>query len=125
MAGLVGCAVSLALFPWSDGLPGWFTWRLVNGLASALSLLPLETFVSQGSAEGERSWNFGLFNGCLTIGGAGGIAIGLALYEPGSMLAFYLGSLLALGAALVLGFGQASLPAHSMDESDAGTAGCS
>ena len=107
--GLVLCALSLALFPRSGGLPGWFVWRLVNGLASSLSLLPLETFVSQGSKEGERSWNFGLFNGCLTVGGAAGIAIGLTLYEPGGMLPFYLGSLSAMSAALTLGLGQASL----------------
>jgi len=123
MAGLVGCALSLALFPWSDGWPGWFTWRLINGLASAFSLLPLETFVSQGSAEGERSWNFGLFNACLTIGGAGGIAIGLTLYEPGSMLAFYMGSLSALSSALILGFSRGAFPAQSSDEVDTNRAG--
>jgi MFS family permease len=107
--GLAGCAVSLALFPWSGGLVGWFGWRLVNGLASSLSLLPLETFVSQGSAQRERSWNFGLFNVCLTVGGAVGMAIGLnkLVYAPGSMLPFYLGSIAAIGGALILGLGQA------------------
>jgi MFS family permease len=120
--GLVLCALSLALFPWGGSLWGWFTWRLVNGLASALSLLPLETFVSQGSAEGERSWNFGLFNGCLTLGGAAGIAIGLTLYEPGSTLAFYLGSLAAMSAALILGLPQASLSLTLLDEEDGAAA---
>ena len=117
--GLFLCALSLAMFPWSGGLAGWFTWRLVNGLGSSLSLLPLETFVSQSSTDGERSWNFGLFNGCLTIGGAAGIAIGLTLYVPGNMLAFYLGSLLAMCAAFMLGLGRVPLALKSTD--DAGT----
>ncbi len=123
VTGLVLCAISLADFPWAGGSLGWFTCRLINGLASAFSLLPLETLVSQGSADGERSWNFGLFNGCLTVGGAAGIAIGLTLYEPGNMLAFYLGSLLAMCAALILSLGQRSLFSLLTDETADATIG--
>ena len=95
----------------------------MNGLASALSLLPLETLVSQGSADGARSWNFGLFNGCLTVGGAAGIAVGLALYEAGSMLAFYFGALSPLCAALTLSMGRARLFVRPMEQADDNSGG--
>ena len=36
MVGLLFCAGSLALFPWSGGLLGWHALRFANGLASAL-----------------------------------------------------------------------------------------
>src|SRR5262245_29476483 len=44
--GMVLAAVSLAAFPWAGGTVGWFVLRLVNGMAGALSVVPLEAIIS-------------------------------------------------------------------------------
>src|SRR6516165_2817570 len=40
--GMIVAGVSLAVFPWGGGMAGWFGLRLINGMAGALSLVPLE-----------------------------------------------------------------------------------
>ncbi len=99
LAGLLICAASLAVLPWSGGLLGWHVLRFANGLASALALLPLETAVSRRSTDGERTRNFGFFNGCLILSFALGTWIGLSLFRPDSTLAFQVGALVPLLAA--------------------------
>src|SRR5581483_519699 len=100
--GLLASGLTLALFPWGGGPLGWFLLRLGNGAAGALSLVPLETLVSRSSRPGERTRNFGLYAVALTLGGALGIGAGLHLYRPGDTLAFSLGGLLPLVAALAV-----------------------
>jgi MFS family permease len=100
--GMVASGLTLALFPWGGGTFGWFVLRLVNGWASALSLIPLETLVSRASRPTERARNFGCYGVALTVGGALGIGAGLHFYRPGNTLAFSLGSVLPLLAALLV-----------------------
>jgi MFS family permease len=90
--GMLVCAVSLALFPWADGPVGWFGLRLVNGAASALSLIPLEAIVSRDARPEERARDFGFYAVSLTVGAAIGLWLGLDLYRPASFFAFYLGA---------------------------------
>jgi len=94
--GMVICGVTLALFPWADGPVGWFGLRLLNGAASALSLIPLEAMVSRDARPEERTRDFGFYAVALTLGAAGGIWLGLDLYRPDSAMAFYLGAAPAL-----------------------------
>jgi MFS family permease len=100
--GMLLCAASLALFPWAGGPLGWYVLRLVNGAASAMSLVPLEALVSRDALPEERARNFSFYAVALTIGGAIGIWLGLDLYRPGSTLAFYLGAAAPAAGGLAL-----------------------
>jgi MFS family permease len=100
--GIFASGVTLMLFPVSSGPAGWFALRLANGLASALSLIPIETIVSRDSASEQRTRNFGFYAVALTLGGAIGIGLGLHCYAPGSSVAFYLGGTLPLCASVGL-----------------------
>jgi MFS family permease len=97
-AAMLVCGPTLALFPWSGGPPGWFTLRLLNGAASAISLVPLEALISRDSKLTERARNFAFYGVALTVGGAIGLGTGLNLYVPGDPWTFALG-----GAAPFLG----------------------
>lgn len=99
--GMIAAALTLAAFPAATGSVGWFTLRLLNGAASALGLVPLETLVSRESPTQSRTRNFALYAVALTLGGALGIWAGLALYEPEAAWPFMPGAALALAS----GFG--------------------
>jgi MFS family permease len=110
VAGMVVSGLSLAVFPWMGGPVGWFVCRLINGMASALSLIPLETLVSRDSSAEVRTRNFGFYAVALTLGGALGIWLGLHFFQSSDPLPFYLGGMLPLGAALLLLRGPAFAP---------------
>jgi MFS family permease len=90
--GMIACGPTLALFPWAGGPIGWSVLRLLNGAASALSLVPLEAVVSRDARPEERARNFAFYGVALTVGGALGMWAGLNLYEASGVAAFYLGS---------------------------------
>ena len=100
--GMLICGPTLALFPWAGGPLGWFGLRLLNGAASALSLVPLETMVSRGAHPGHRARDFAFFGVALTLGGALGMWGGLNLYEDFALLAFVLGGALPVLGGLAL-----------------------
>jgi len=108
--GLILSGVSLSVFPWTGGASGWFAIRFVNGLASALSLIPLETFISRDAPAGQRTRFFAFYGLALTLGGALGIWSGLNLYRPGRVLAFILGGAVPVVGSLALlqGFSRAA-----------------
>jgi hypothetical protein len=45
--GMIASSATAAAFPWGGGLVGWFALRGLNGMAGAMSLIPLETFVNR------------------------------------------------------------------------------
>src|SRR5262249_7570156 len=94
LAGMLGSAVTAAAFPSGGGPAGWFGLRLANGVAAALSLIPLETYVNRHSAPGRRAWNFGLYAVCIASGVALGNLVALQMAASRPRLAF-----LAAGAA--------------------------
>ena len=100
--GMVVSGISLMLFPWGGGLAGWFGLRLLNGMAGAFSLIPIEALISSGSRSDRRTRNFSFYAVALTLGGALGIWAGLQSYVPGDTLAFYLGGSAPLVAGFVL-----------------------
>ena len=61
IVGMVVTAVTVAWFPWGNGLVGYFMLRLLNGVGGALSLIPLETLVNQNSPPEQRSRDFGFY----------------------------------------------------------------
>jgi len=96
-------AVTLGLFPWGGGSAGWFVLRLVNGMASAISLIPLETLISRSSEPAVRTRNFAFYGVALMVGGAIGIGLsGVLLALPGAIGAFCLGVVFPLVGAVVL-----------------------
>jgi MFS family permease len=100
--GMVLAGLSLAAFPWGGGLAGWFGLRLINGMAGALSLVPLETLVSGESRPERRGRNFSFYAVALTLGGALGIWAGPQLFVHDSELAFLLGGMFPLTAGIAL-----------------------
>jgi len=100
--GMILSGLSLALFPWGGGPVGWFLLRFINGLAGAMSLVPLETLVSRESPTEQRTRNFSFYAVALTLGGAIGIWAGLSLYHPESILPFLLGGIIPGVAGLFL-----------------------
>jgi MFS family permease len=101
--GMILSGLTVALFPWGDGLAGWFGLRFVNGVAGAMSLIPLETEVNHGAAPEHRSRNFGLYAVSMALGIAAGTGLGLQFYTEGPFLVFALAGVPALVAAGLIG----------------------
>jgi MFS family permease len=114
--GMAVAGLSAAIFPLGDTLAWWFALRLINGMAGALSLIPMETFVNRDLAPEHRGRNFGLYAVALTLGWALGNWVGLNMVHEWPCLAFIVGGAAAmLGAYLV----HAELPALRMGQSKA------
>jgi MFS family permease len=113
LAGMIASGVTAAAFPWGDGLFGWFALRACNGVAGAVSLIPLETFVNRNSAPQRRAQTFGYYAFCVALGMALGTLVGLQLYPLAPRVAFLLGGAAALlGGAVVLAW-RPAFPADS------------
>jgi MFS family permease len=95
--GMLLSGLSVAAFPWGAGLAWWFGVRLLNGVAGAMSLIPLETYVNRDSPPEHRARNFAYYAVAVTLGWALGNWLGLHLYHTAPLLAFALG-----GAAAAL-----------------------
>jgi MFS family permease len=110
--GMVADAVSTALFPWVGDLAGWFLLRLIGGAATALSLIPMETLVNRNAPADGRAGDFGVYAFCVALGIGLGAVIGLPLYAVAPRLAFAVGGLVTLVAALL---SQCDLPWSQAD----------
>jgi MFS family permease len=105
VTGIVGDAVVTALFPWGDSLPFWFALRLIGGMATALSLIPMETLVNHNAPPERRARDFGFYAFSVALGVGLGSLIGLPLYPLVPHWAFALGGAVTLAAAVVAWFG--------------------
>jgi MFS family permease len=99
--GMVGSGLTIAAFPWCGGLTGAFLLRLLNGVAGAISLIPLETMLGLQAPPEQRARSFGFYAVCLGIGMALGTLAGLQLYALTPWLAFLAGGAIAIGAGLL------------------------
>jgi MFS family permease len=97
--GMVLSGVTVALFPWGGGLGGWFGLRLLNGVAGAMSLIPMETEVNHSAPPEQRSRNFGVYAVCMALGIAAGNWVGLQFYPDLPRLIFAVAGLPVLVAA--------------------------
>ncbi len=103
VVGCVASAVTVAVFPYCDALAGYFVVRLANGIAGALTLIPLETYVNRDSRPEHRSRNFGFYALAVALGWALGTVVGERMYNPMPEVAFLLGGTAAgLAGLLVL-----------------------
>jgi cyanate permease len=103
-------AVTVAWFPWAGGPLGWFSLRLLGGVATALTIIPMETMVNRYAPPARRARDFGLYAFCVALGVGLGPVAGLPLYPVAPKLAFVLGGLAALAAAALAWWG---LPARA------------
>jgi MFS family permease len=74
--GLLLSAASVAAFPLGGGEFGWIALRFLSGAGSALSLIPLETYLSQRAQPERRTEIFSYYAASMAIAGALGIALG-------------------------------------------------
>jgi MFS family permease len=100
--GMVLSGLTVGLFPWGGGLAGWFVLRLLNGVAGALSLIPMETEVNHSAPPEQRSRNFGFYAVCMAVGIAAGNWFGLQYYPDVPYLVFAVGGVPALAAAALI-----------------------
>jgi MFS family permease len=103
--GMAGDALTTALFPWVEGLAAWLLLRLVGGVATAMSLIPTETWVNHDAAPERRARDFGLYAVSVALGVGLGSLAGLPLYPLAPRLAFALGGLVTLAAAGLAAWG--------------------
>src|SRR5262249_14266147 len=101
VGGIVADAIVIALFPWTDALPAWFALRVVGGVATAFSIIPMETLVNHNAPPEHRARDFGLYALSVALGIALGSLIGLPLYPLMPRLTFALGGLITLASAIV------------------------
>jgi MFS family permease len=100
--GMLGSAVTVSLFPWANSPAWWFSMRLVNGFAAALSIIPMEALINRQSGAEERSRNFGYYAVAMAVGIATGELLGLQTYSFAPRIAFALGGCGALLAAIAI-----------------------
>jgi MFS family permease len=101
----VGCllsAATVAAFPFSASLTGYYLIRMVNGIAGAITLIPMETYINRDSPPICRSRNFGYYALSVAVGWALGNFVGLELYPLAPELAFLLGGLAAAIAGILI-----------------------
>jgi MFS family permease len=99
--GMVATAATAAAFPWGSGA-GWFLLRGLNGVAGALSLIPLESYVNYRAANERRAQAFGYYAFSIALGMALGTLGGLPLYPLCPRTAFVLGGVPALLGGVVV-----------------------
>jgi MFS family permease len=105
VTGVVASALTVAVFPWGGSLYGWFILRLLNGMAGALSLIPMETLINRNAPPECRARDFGYYAFSVALGIALGTLVGVPLYAEAPRTAFVLGGCVNLIAAgLLLGW---------------------
>jgi MFS family permease len=105
VGGIVTDAIVTALFPWADGLAAWSVLRLLGGMATALSIIPMETLVNHNASPERRAQDFGCYACSVALGVALGSLVGLPLYPLAPRWAFALGGLVTWASALVAWMG--------------------
>jgi MFS family permease len=102
LVGLVGSGLTAAAFPWGGGLAGWYVLRALNGIAAAVSLIPLETYVNRTSAPEARATNFGVYAFCIALGMALGNVVAMQMAESAPRQAFLLGGATPLLSSVIV-----------------------
>jgi MFS family permease len=105
VGGILADAIVTALFPWTDNLVAWSVLRIAGGMATALSIIPMETLVNHNAPPERRARDFGFYAFSVALGVALGSLVGLPLYPLAPRLAFALGGFVTLGSALVAWLG--------------------
>lgn len=102
LLGMFASGLTAGIFPWGGSLTGWFLLRGLNGLAAALSLIPLEAYVNHNAPPNRRAQYFSCYAVCIASGMALGTLIGLQMYATWPAAAFLVGGSAALAAGVVV-----------------------
>jgi MFS family permease len=102
VAGMLTSGLTVALFPWGGSLTGWFVLRLLNGMAGAMSLIPMETLINRHAPPEHRARDFGYYAFTVALGIALGTLIGVPLYPVAPRTAFVLAGCINLVAAGII-----------------------
>jgi MFS family permease len=113
LAGMFLDALTTALFPLCDGAVAWHLLRIVGGVGTALSLIPMETLVNHNASADHRARDFGVYAVCVALGITLGSVVGLQLFPHVPRLAFALGGLVTLLATGLVWFAVPPRHAHS------------
>jgi MFS family permease len=105
VGGILADALATTLFPWAEALPAWFVLRLTGGMATALSIIPMETLVNHNAPSERRARDFGLYAFSVALGVALGSLVGLPLYPLCPRLTFALGGVVTVAAAVLAWLG--------------------
>jgi MFS family permease len=100
--GMITSGVTVAAFPWATAAYGFFALRALNGVAAAMSLIPLESRVNRDAGPEDRARNFGFYAFSVALGWALGNLVGLQMYPTYPRAAFFLGGLMSITAGLLL-----------------------
>jgi MFS family permease len=109
--GMALSAASLAVFPMVSGAAGWAITRFLSGAGCAMSLVPLEAFLSQRSQVKRRTETFAYYAVALTLAGALGIAFGNECFDAAGIVtpfvgdprnAFFLGAIFPLIGSMIV-----------------------
>jgi len=119
VAGMILDAVTTAAFPFCEGSV-WHLLRFAGGVGTALSLIPMETFVNRNAPPQRRARDFGVYAVCVASGIGLGPVVGLPLYPYAPRLAFGLGGAFTLLATV---FAWLAVPQRSETETESGEAG--
>jgi MFS family permease len=102
LSGMIADGMFTAMFPWGGSLTVWCLLRFLAGIATAMSLIPMETLVNHNAAPHRRARDFGLYAFCVALGIGLGAAVGLQLYPSGPEMTFLLGGGVTLAATLLI-----------------------
>jgi cyanate permease len=119
ITGMTLDAATTALFPLCGNLLAWHALRLVGGLGTALSLIPMETLVNHNAPADRRARHFAVYAVCVALGITLGSVLGLALFPFAPRLAFALGGLVTLSATALAWL---VMPSRDQHEEAAGSA---
>jgi MFS family permease len=104
-AGMVASGLAVACLPWAGHIGVWFFLRFFHGIAGAMSLVPLETYVNRHSPSEHRARNFGFYAFAVALGWALGNLVGLEMYVDTPDLTMLIGGLAGiLACGIFLGF---------------------
>jgi MFS family permease len=105
ITGMIVSGMAVAIFPWGELLPGWFFIRFLNGIAAAMSIIPMETLINHHTAPAHRARNFGYYAFSMALGIGLGMLAGGEMYAVMPRLAFFLGGVAVLpGIVALLGW---------------------
>ena len=100
IAGMLIDALTTAAFPWVSGEVAWHGLRVLGGVGTALSLIPMETLINHDAPPDRRARDFGVYAFSVALGIGLGSLVGLMVYPIAPLLAFAVGGLVTFTAIL-------------------------
>jgi MFS family permease len=104
-------------FPLVHDVLSWHLLRLISGVGTAMSLIPMETLVNAQAASQERASRFGFYAFCVALGLTLGSACGVPLMPYSAHLPYFIGGAITLLAMVLVVWGVPAQMASANDDS--------